>query len=91
MSHCRFCEETIQPGDTLCPRCGAEIPEEDLQPSPIESDNSLGQAFEHNEDPFEKTIARTFASEGKISAIKLYRQKTGVGLKDAKEAVEALA
>ena len=68
-----------------------EIPEEDLQPSPIESDNSLRQALDHIEDPFEKTIAETFASEGKIPAIKLYRQETGAGLKDAKEAVEALA
>ncbi|MFH1923160.1 MAG: ribosomal protein L7/L12 [Planctomycetota bacterium] len=27
----------------------------------------------------------------KIQAIKVYREKTGVGLKDAKEAVEAIA
>ena len=91
MSRCRFCEETIQPGNKFCPQCGAEVPEEDYQPSPIQLDDSLRRALEHIEDPFEKTIAATFASEGKISAIKLYRQKKGVDLKDAKEAVEALA
>ena len=91
MIRCRFCEKKIKLGDKFCPQCGAEIPEEDLQHSPIESDYSLRQALEHIEDPFEKTIAETFASEGKIPAIKLYRQETNAGLKDAKDAVEALA
>jgi hypothetical protein len=91
MSRCRFCEEMIQPGNKFCPQCGADVPEEDFQPSPLELDDSLKRTLENIDDPFEKMIAATFTSSGKISAIKLYREKKGVGLKDAKDAVEALA
>ena len=35
-------------------------------------------------------VRSTLAAEGKIAAIKAYREKTGVGLRDAKFAVETL-
>lgn len=35
-------------------------------------------------------VLEELQSAGKIAAIKLYREQTGMGLKDAKEAVEAL-
>ena len=49
--------------------------------------------------PEDKPVASAFDSEvlaflqggKKIEAIKLYRQRTGVGLKEAKDAVEAIA
>jgi large subunit ribosomal protein L7/L12 len=38
----------------------------------------------------EEEVRRLMAERKKIEAIKLYRETTGVGLKEAKEAVEAL-
>jgi ribosomal protein L7/L12 len=40
---------------------------------------------------FEEEIRQLFNSGNKIQAIKTYREKTGAGLAEAKEAVEALA
>jgi ribosomal protein L7/L12 len=40
---------------------------------------------------FEATILELLKGEKKIEAIKLYRKKTGLGLKEAKDAVEVLA
>lgn len=39
---------------------------------------------------FESELSRLLAEGQKIEAIKLYREQTGAGLKEAKEAVEAL-
>jgi len=39
---------------------------------------------------FEYDVIDLYESAGKISAIKLYREKTGFGLKESKEAVEKL-
>lgn len=41
-------------------------------------------------DGFEGDVLRLLSAGKKISAIKLYRERTGVGLKEAKEAVEAI-
>jgi large subunit ribosomal protein L7/L12 len=40
---------------------------------------------------FEAEVLNLVASGRKIEAIKVYRERTGVGLKEAKDAVEALA
>lgn len=42
------------------------------------------------DDAARARIRAVLASDGKIAAIKLYRELTGAGLKDAKDAVEAL-
>ena len=39
----------------------------------------------------ENDVAALLAQGNKIAAIKLYREKTGVGLKEAKDKIEALA
>lgn len=39
----------------------------------------------------ESQIVLLLSQRGKIEAIKLYRDQTGVGLREAKEAVEAIA
>lgn len=41
-------------------------------------------------DTFEGRVLQTARTSGKIAAIKLYREQRGVGLKEAKEAVEAM-
>jgi ribosomal protein L7/L12 len=76
MRCCPFCNHENPVGIRLCPNCGAALPE------------SIGsaQAFEDW-----KQEIRALLSEGqKIQAIKLYRERTGVGLKKAKDAVEAI-
>jgi ribosomal protein L7/L12 len=40
---------------------------------------------------FEEQVRRLLDSGNKIQAIKLYREQTGIGLTEAKDAVEALA
>jgi ribosomal protein L7/L12 len=42
-------------------------------------------------DDFESRLLKLLQAGEKIEAIKQYRQQTGVGLKDAKDAVESLA
>jgi ribosomal protein L7/L12 len=46
--------------------------------------------IEHHDD-FEDQLASLLGQGQKIQAIKLYREATGAGLKDAKDAVEAIA
>jgi large subunit ribosomal protein L7/L12 len=46
---------------------------------------------EPGEVPFETEIISLLEQGRKIAAIKLYRERTGVGLKDAKDFIEALA
>jgi ribosomal protein L7/L12 len=43
------------------------------------------------QDDFEEEIRKLLDSGNKIQAIKMYREQTGVGLAEAKDAVEALA
>jgi len=43
------------------------------------------------DEPFEDEIRKLIASSSKIEAIKRYREKTGTGLAEAKDAVEAIA
>jgi ribosomal protein L7/L12 len=76
MPCCPFCHHENPEGVRQCQSCGAELPE------------SIGsaQAFEDWTQQF-----RALLGEGqKIQAIKLYRERTGVGLRQAKEAVEAI-
>jgi ribosomal protein L7/L12 len=46
--------------------------------------------IEHHDD-FEEQLVSLLAQGQKIQAIKVYREATGSGLKDAKDAVEAIA
>ena len=76
MPRCLFCNHENPVGIRRCPNCGAALPET------IGSD----QAFEDW-----KQEIRALLGEGqKIQAIKVYRERTGVGLRQAKEAVEAI-
>ncbi len=76
MRNCPACGATRDAEARFCSSCGTELT--------YESDTtSEGAEWEAD--------VLTLASRGKkIEAIKLYREATGVGLKEAKEAVEAL-
>jgi ribosomal protein L7/L12 len=79
MIRCPFCDHKNPPGATHCAECRAELF------NSSESDVGATGAPSLNN----RVIA--LVSDGrKIEAIKLYRDLTGAGLKEAKDAVEAL-
>ena len=76
--NCPSCDAPI-PGVGTCPYCQAEVRAED---APVEEAPSAAPTW--------VAEARALMDAGKkIAAIKLVRERTGVGLKEAKELVEA--
>ncbi len=81
MPSCTFCDQENPRGATRCSNCGAELPgamENEVSPA--------GGAATNANDVLSDLIRRG----QKIEAIKLFREQTGVGLAEAKAAVEAL-
>src|SRR5258707_1734151 len=77
MVNCMFCDHDNPPGLSRCRNCGAELPETTAPVMPIDDDLEVR--------------VRSLMDEGqKIEAIKLYRERTGAGLKESKDAVEAI-
>ncbi len=74
MTRCTFCDHENPPGATSCAECHAELP------------GALDAAQQADVDPLMDLVR----SGKKIEAIKIYRQRMGVGLKEAKDAIEAL-
>ena len=74
MPKCPFCEKPISPGTTSCPYCRAPITGK--QPSPS--------------DDLDRRIRSLLDQGQNIAAIKLYREETGLGLAEAKAALEAM-
>jgi len=78
MSICPFCEKSVPAGGRNCPHCGAAMNNDVVEPG------DLGGGLEGGE-------LQSLLEQGrKIEAIKLYREQTGAGLKEAKDAVEAM-
>lgn len=75
MPQCVFCDHNNPAGARTCQKCGAE----------------LSSTAENEERTSDATIADLLIRGEKIEAIKRYRERTGLGLKEAMEAVEALA
>jgi ribosomal protein L7/L12 len=80
----------------LCRNCGARLRQPEPEPAPSVAESPEGAAAEGSgpEDELESEVLSLMRQGQKIQAVKLYREKTGVGdcsLKDAKEAVEAMA
>lgn len=82
MPVCSKCGEMNPSIGGICKKCGADLPtgSEAVNPSPPEG-----------EDPSVARLLDLLRSGQKIAAIKAYREEHGVGLKEAKDAVEALA
>jgi hypothetical protein len=84
MQRCPACDHFNLADATECERCGRTLSSE----SPDEAASSASSGL--TADTFESRVLHTARTSGKIAAIKLYREQRGGGLKEAKEAVEAM-
>jgi hypothetical protein len=87
MANCPFCNHFNRTDATQCEECRAPlqttIPNgSDPPPAPVEAPAP---------GSIEAEILGLMQGDKKIEAIKVYRARTGVGLKEAKDFVEALA
>ena len=92
MPKCRFCDHNNPAGTDRCQNCGSWM--EQAVPSPLvgqEPKTDSEERARQQPDSFEGQILLLMQAGKKIEAIKIYRQETGSGLKEAKDAVEALA
>ena len=71
---CTFCDHNNPAGATRCTKCGSELP----------------GSLEAGDKSLADTLTTLIQSGQKIEAIKQYRERTGSGLKQAKDAIEAL-
>ena len=87
MPKCRFCNHNNPTGIDRCQNCGAWLEQT------VASASSAQQSSEPASQPndFEGQIVSLVRQGQKIAAIKLYREQTGSGLAEAKNAVELLA
>jgi ribosomal protein L7/L12 len=77
MPICPFCSEMNPAGVEVCQKCGNPLPRE--------------EATAGEPTALDQQILELLKSGKTIEAIKVYRSQTGQGLKEAKDAVEALA
>lgn len=83
MPKCPECQCENPEGTPLCRECGAALP------TPLAEEPAAEAVPEPS--PEDAELLGLLNAGQKISAIKLYRERHGVGLKEAKDAVEALA
>lgn len=84
MTVCPFCDHRNAARQKHCQSCGAELPVSFDTPEPETTSGAATPGLESD-------IERLLRSEGVIPAIKHYREVTGLGLKESKEAVERIA
>jgi ribosomal protein L7/L12 len=90
---CPNCGAPIDSSERACPYCGAAIKASSPVPPQAQMDRDLfsGNISLNANDADEfRAVREQIARGNKIEAIKIYREKTGVGLKEAKDAVEAM-
>lgn len=78
MLRCEHCDHFNLTDARNCERCGAPL-------TPAAVDEAMNGASD-----LEAHVLETARTQGKIAAIKHYREATGAGLKEAKDAVEAM-
>lgn len=95
MTKCRLCQHTNPPGVQRCEECGTWL-SQDAEPA-TPGDRASANATKPDAvappaaNEFESQVLVLLQSGQKIAAIKRYREEKCTGLKEAKEAVEALA
>jgi ribosomal protein L7/L12 len=79
MLKCVFCNQPVSPGSTKCPKCGADLfPADVARQADVASPGTEGD------------IVSMLEQGRKIDAIRMYREQTGAGLREAKDAVDAI-
>jgi hypothetical protein len=92
MKRCSYCDH-FNPDDAVnCERCGGELERGRTSPREAEpeADDSPPVAPAGGQSSIEDEVLQIAREAGKIPAIKVYRELTGAGLKEAKDAVEAI-
>jgi ribosomal protein L7/L12 len=87
MIRCPFCDHKNPTGATHCAECKAELFDPDAAAADVGAGAGAPSAEANSLDGRVLALVR---GGRKIEAIKLYRDVTGAGLKEAKDAVEAL-
>ena len=88
---CPYCGASIPADATKCSACGALMPDASLHGPFAQAGPTQGApASDQARASLNADTRRVLQNEGKIPAIKFLRQKTGLGLKEAKEYVEAV-
>jgi ribosomal protein L7/L12 len=77
MANCIFCAHDNPPGLRRCRSCGAELA-------------GSSSAVDRGGDDLESSVRSLLDKGEKIEAIRLFREQTAAGLKEAKDAVEAI-
>lgn len=78
-------EQFQQPSSQPSPRSNPDTP-----PSGHPPGSAASLTVENATEPWQNEVARLLGSGRKIQAIKRYREQTGAGLREARDAVEAL-
>jgi hypothetical protein len=84
MITCPSCQTENPSGVGICKQCGGKISLDEI--APVSVDSLLGAPAE-----WEEQIVSLLRQSNKIEAIKLYRAQTGKDLKEAYDAVTAIA
>jgi hypothetical protein len=89
MTRCPFCNHENRRHATRCTKCGADLTGGE-SPGQQEIAQSSSKLVEGTTPALEDRVVELLLVRRKIDAIKIYREQTGTGLKDAKDAVEAI-
>ncbi|MFV0445794.1 MAG: hypothetical protein ACK5Q5_19630 [Planctomycetaceae bacterium] len=81
---CHFCDHRNATGRKHCKSCGAELPFDAPPPTAAADFDEAGRRLERD-------VVFLLKTDGLIPAIRHYREVTGLGLKESKEAVEQIA
>lgn len=81
MNRCPFCDHKNPPGTIRCAECKAEL---------FASPEDAAESADSEPLSLDGRVIALMREGRKIEAIKLYRDLTGAGLKEAKDAVESL-
>jgi len=79
---CPKCKNPIDNNAAVCEWCGANIPQQVLT---IKSENNVYQNIS-----FDAELIKTLQAGCYLSAVKDYKDRTGLGLKESKEYVDKL-
>jgi hypothetical protein len=91
MQTCPFCNHENPAAAERCEKCGAWFSSTGEKSSPSRPAGAGGARKDFPPaDTLEGRVLRLVQQGQKIPAIKLYREETGAGLKEAKDAVESL-